>query len=80
MVDRGRLACVNNEPHQRLGHNLVKLRMRSGLTQEELAEKSEISHRYLQSLEAGKKQPSINVVARLRTGLGCNWGELMEGI
>jgi len=54
--------------------------MAKKLTQEQLAEKAEISHRYLQSIEAGKKQPSINVVVRLRYALGCSWDELFQGI
>ncbi len=49
------------------------------MTQERLAERADISHRYLQSLEAGKKQPSINVVVRLRTALECSWDELLKG-
>jgi transcriptional regulator with XRE-family HTH domain len=69
-----------NEPHQVLGKNIVKLRTIKRITQEHLAEKAEISHRYLQSIEAGRKQPSINVVARLRSGLDCTWDELLNGI
>jgi transcriptional regulator with XRE-family HTH domain len=54
--------------------------MEKGLTQEKLAEKADVSHRYLQSLEAGEKQPSINVVTRLRTALECSWDELLRGV
>jgi transcriptional regulator with XRE-family HTH domain len=50
-----------NAPHQIFGKNVLKLRMKKGMTQETLAERAEISHRYLQSIEAGTKQPSINV-------------------
>ena len=69
-----------NAPHKILGQNIVKLRMAKKLTQERLAEKAEISHRYLQSLEAGKKQPGINVVVRLRHALECHWEELLQGV
>lgn len=54
--------------------------MERGMTQEALAEKADISHRYLQSLEAGQKQPSINVVAQLRAALKCSWNELLKGV
>jgi len=54
--------------------------MDKGMIQEKLAERAEISHRYLQSIEAGGKQPSINVVARLRVALACDWKELLKGI
>ena len=53
--------------------------MKLKLTQEKLAERAEISHRYLQSVEAGRKRPSINVVSRLRVALRCKWNELLRG-
>jgi len=58
----------------------VTMRMKLKLTQEALAEQADISHRYLQSIEAGKKQPSINVVSRLRGALRCKWEELLRGV
>ena len=54
--------------------------MERRMTQEKLAEAADISHRYLQSLEAGQKQPSINVVAQLRVALECSWDELLKGL
>lgn len=54
--------------------------MERGMTQEALAEKADISHRYLQSLEAGQKQPSINVTAQLRLALKCSWDDLLRGV
>ena len=66
--------------HVLLGRSLVRLRMEAGMTQEQLAEKADISHRYLQSLEAGQKQPSINVVAQLRAAVECSWDELLKGV
>ena len=66
--------------HAVLARNLVRLRMERGMTQEALAEAADISHRYLQSLEAGQKQPSIYVVARLRLALRCSWDDLLKGM
>jgi transcriptional regulator with XRE-family HTH domain len=63
-----------------LGRKIVKLRMERGMTQERLAESAEISHRYLQSLEAGQKEPSISVVVRLRKALECAWDDLLDGL
>ena len=54
--------------------------MAVGMTQEQLAERSGISHRYLQSIEAGGKQPSINVVSNIRAGLKCTWEALLKGV
>ena len=58
----------------------MRLRMERGMTQEALAEKADISHRYLQSLEAGQKQPSINIVSQLRAALKCSWEDLLKGM
>jgi len=68
-----------NEPHKIFGKNVVKLRMKQQMTQETLAERAEISHRYLQSIEAGMKQPSVNVAVRIRSALKCTWDELFRG-
>jgi len=54
-------------PHRiRLGKNLAKLRKREKLTQERVAEKMEVSARYIQNLE-------------LKGVLHCSWNELFEG-
>ena len=50
------------------------------LTQEELAERGDISRRYLQQLEAGQMNPTINVVSRLRRALDCDWDDLLAGL
>jgi transcriptional regulator with XRE-family HTH domain len=65
---------------KRFGRNLNRLRTAAGLTQEDLAEKSEISVRYLQFLEAGRYVPTVVVAGRIRKGLRCSWDELMKGI
>ena len=46
------------------------------LTQEKLSEKAEISRRYLQQIEAGTMNPTVNVVVRLKHALGASWDEL----
>ena len=50
------------------------------MTQEKVAERAGISQRYLQSIEAGKKQASINVVSRLRFALDSDWDDLLRGV
>jgi transcriptional regulator with XRE-family HTH domain len=67
-------------PHQILGRNVSRLRNQIRLTQEELAEKAEISRGFLQEIEKGGKNPTINVTARLRKALQCSWMELLQGI
>ena len=62
------------------GRNLSRLRSLAGLTQEVLAEKSEISVRYVQFIESGRYVPTVIVAARLRKALDCSWDELFVGM
>jgi transcriptional regulator with XRE-family HTH domain len=63
-----------------LGRNLNRLRNRAGLTQERLAEKSDLSLRYVQEIEAGEKSPSVESLSRLRRSLACTWNDLFRGV
>ncbi|PAW77993.1 MAG: hypothetical protein B9S32_08835 [Verrucomicrobia bacterium Tous-C9LFEB] len=69
---------VKQSPHVIFGRNLCRLRNEAGLTQEALAEKADISRRFLQEIEAGTKNPTVNVIVPLKRSLKCNWNELME--
>ena len=50
------------------------------MTQEKLAEKADISRRYVQLIEAGQYVPTIEVASRLRKAFGVLWDELMRGL
>lgn len=63
-----------------MGKNLNRLRMAMGLTQEKLAEKSDISLRYVQQLEAGQRNPSIATLVNLRRALSCDFNDLFKGL
>ena len=63
-----------------LGKNLNRLRVNAGLTQERLAEKSEISLRYLQQLEAGQRNPSIPTLVQLHRPLSCSYDDIFRGL
>jgi transcriptional regulator with XRE-family HTH domain len=54
--------------------------MGANLTQEKMAEKADITLRYLQWLEAGKRNPSISTLVRLQKVLGCTFDELFRGL
>jgi transcriptional regulator with XRE-family HTH domain len=60
--------------------NLQNLRKRQGYTQEQLAEQTGMSVRYLQSLEAGEYFPSLPNLVRLKSLLGCDWNDLFSGV
>jgi transcriptional regulator with XRE-family HTH domain len=63
-----------------LGKNINRLRVAAGITQEELAEKANLSRRYVQELEAGAKGPLIPTLVRIRLALKLSWEELMRGL
>ena len=68
-----------SEKHlKQLSQNVIRLRNDAGLTQEKLAEKIGISWRYLQSIEAGRRWPSIGVLVELRNSLRCEWADLFS--
>jgi len=67
-------------PHHRVGQNVCRLRTKKIWTQEELAEKAEISRRYLQRIEAGERNPTVDILTRLRRALDCAWDDLFEDV
>ena len=50
--------------------NLKKQRENSGLTQEQVAERSGIAHKYFGAIELGYKFPSLQVLEKLAETLG----------
>ena len=63
----------------RFGKNVAGLRQGVGLTQEQMAEKSGLSTRYWQSLEAGEYFPPLATLTRIKAILACSWDELFDG-
>ncbi|MES9854871.1 MAG: helix-turn-helix transcriptional regulator [Candidatus Thiodiazotropha sp. L084R] len=59
---------------------LRQRRKAKGLTQQGLAEASDLSLRYIQELEAGKKQPSLKTLFLLSYGLGTNPQQLISNV
>jgi transcriptional regulator with XRE-family HTH domain len=56
---------------------VCRLRNEARLTQEQLAEKADISRRFLQEIEAGEKNPTVDVITRIRIALKSTWQELL---
>jgi transcriptional regulator with XRE-family HTH domain len=48
------------------------------MTQEALAERAEISVRYVQFVEAGRYTPTVLVAARIRKALNVRWDDLLK--
>jgi len=57
--------------------HLKRLREERGLTQEQLAKRSGVSHGYLARLEIGMHDPSLSTLARLAKALKVTVGELV---
>jgi transcriptional regulator with XRE-family HTH domain len=63
---------------RRLGARIKALRKSRGLSQEQLAEKSEITPKYLSRLEVGQQSPSIETLGKLTEALDVELWELCD--
>ena len=63
---------------EKIGERLKEIRKLRGFSQERLAEKVDISPRYLSRLEVGQKTPSIDTLARLAEALEVQVWELLD--
>jgi len=59
-----------------LGKKVQKLRIKSGYTQEELAEKIGISRAYMGFIEQGRYSPSLEVLEKLARALKVKLSDL----
>jgi len=62
------------------GQTIYRLRNAVDMTQEALAEKADISRRYLQLIEAGRYVPTIEVASRLKVALKVSWDAILRGV
>lgn len=62
---------------QLFGRRLRELRKERGLTQEALAESSDLSGNYISDLELGLKVPSLTILVRLSQALNIATPELV---
>lgn len=71
---------IYNEIIHTIGFNIHFFRRTRNMTQEQLAEKANISIHYLSTLEAAKKgkQPTLKVLCRIACALGITLGQLLE--
>ena len=67
---------VKRAPQVIFGQNVCRLRTAAKLTQESLAEKADLSRRFVQEIEAGSKSPTVTTVVRLKKALDCSWNDL----
>ncbi len=60
------------------GKHLKKLREERGLSQEELANKSNMAFSQIGRFERGVRSPTLSTIAALATGLGVEPKELLD--
>lgn len=63
-----------------LGQNVRRRREAKSLTQEKLAEKTELDPTYISGIERGLRNPGTKNVARLAKALGLSTAELGKGV
>jgi transcriptional regulator with XRE-family HTH domain len=67
-------------PRQRLMGDLVReQRLRTGLSQEALANLAHVNRSYYASLEAGRRNASLETLCRLASALECDTADLVRG-
>lgn len=59
------------------GKNLQAIRIKRGITQQQLAIMSKISQSRISNYERGKQEPTISTLAALARSLNCTFDELL---
>jgi transcriptional regulator with XRE-family HTH domain len=62
---------------KQLGANVRRARNARGLTQEKLAELTNLHYRSIQKIEAGEMAIIVPTLKRLRDALKCDWSDLL---
>lgn len=57
---------------------LVELRNKKGLTQEDVAIKSDVARAYITQIETGDRRPSVQVAKRIAEAVGFEWTIFFE--
>lgn len=63
--------------NKKLGNKIRELRKKKNLTQEELAYNAELDYSYINQIENGKRNPSIEAVERIAKALGAKVKDLI---
>jgi transcriptional regulator with XRE-family HTH domain len=65
---------------QQLGQRVRDLRLRAGLTQEGLSDRSGLHVTYIAGIETGRRNPSLMSIVAVANGLGLAASELLRGV
>lgn len=64
--------------NKRLGEKIREFRKQKSMTQEELAFQAELDYSYMNQIENGKRNPSVEAVDRIAEVLGVNLKDLFS--
>lgn len=65
---------------ERLGQRISEIRKIKGITQEQLAEKADLTVSYISKIEGAKKNPTMTVVNKIAQGLGVDIYQLFTSM
>ena len=68
----------DNDWIMNIGFIIVKLRSENQLSQENLAEKSDMHRTYLSEIEGGKRNPTLSVLKRIVDALDLSMSEFFK--
>jgi transcriptional regulator with XRE-family HTH domain len=63
-----------------IGQNVYGLRMKADMTQTELADFADLSKRYVQKIEHGEANVTVEVVEKLIKIFKCSWKDIVGEI
>ena len=69
-----------NTIHIEIGNRIRQLRVKKGLSQEKLAELSELNTSYIGQVERGEKNPSVDTVYRIASALQVDLPDLFKNL
>jgi len=69
---------INDNIIERIGLNIVIIREKRGLTQEELAEITGLHRAYIGQIERAEKNIGLKNLAKIAKGLNVNIGDLLD--
>ncbi|ADB53605.1 helix-turn-helix domain-containing protein [Conexibacter woesei] len=72
------MAAPISPEHRALGRAVRELRVRRGLSQEQLGMASEIHRNYVGAIERGEINPTFRVLLKLERGLDLSLSRLLE--
>lgn len=67
----------NKKAYQKLGNKIQKLRKLTGLTQEQFAERINISRTHMGHIEQGRKKASLELLQKIAKALGVKVKDLI---